>query len=411
MGGVQFSTLYLLQALDRERWCPIVVCPEEGDLSRACREAGVEVRVLPQPCLWSTSLRLGTKRLPNPAAWAGDAWLIAKAARRLKKVLVECSPDLVVTKGLPSHFLGGFATRQLGIPCVWHVQDFISERTFGIYRRAFAAAARILPTRIIVDGKAIADQLPQTLRSRISVVLNGVDTNVFRPGLDGTTLRRQFDIPDDHLVIGHVGRMTPWKGQHYLIEAFAAVAADHPKATLLLVGSPVFDNDSYERRLLALVAQLRLRERVKFAGYTHDMPGALAAMDVFAFTSVEKDTSPLALLSAMSSGLPIVAFDIAGTREVMASEDQFALVPVGNVAELAGALSHLLQDEPLRRALADASRQQALAELSLDEHTNRIEQVLRDALTDAPSAKPLDDMQRTAASVKSGGKPAFPTSS
>ena len=387
MGGVQFSSLYLLQALDRERWRPLVICPEEGDLSRACREVNVEVRVLPQPALWSTSLRLRTKRLPNPVAWAGDAWLIGRAARRLKKVLVECSPDLVVTKGLPSHFLGGFAARKLAIPCVWHVQDFISERTFGIYRRAFAAAARFLPTRIIVDGKAIAEQLPQALQSRIAVVLNGVDTNIFRPGLDGIALRRQFDIPDDHLVIGHVGRMTPWKGQHYLIEAFARVAADNPKATLLLVGSPVFDNDAYERRLLALVAQLGLGERVKFAGYTHDMPGALAAMEVFAFTSVEKDTSPLALLSAMSSGLPIVAFDIAGTRELMADADQFLLVPVGDVAQLGAALSRLLQDEPLRRTLAEASRQQALAELSLNKHTNRIEQVLRDALSATASAQ------------------------
>jgi glycosyltransferase involved in cell wall biosynthesis len=379
MGGVQFSTLYLLQALDRERWRPLVICPEGGDLSRACRDAGVEVRVLPQPRLWSTSLRLGTKRLPNPAAWAGDAWLIGLGARRLKKVLVECSPDLVITKGLPSHFLGGFAARQLGIPCVWHVQDFISERAFGIYHRAFAAAARFLPTRIIVDGKAIAGQLPQALQSRLSVVLNGVDTNVFRPGLDGAALRRQFDIPDDQLVIGHVGRMTPWKGQHYLIEAFARIAADNPKATLLLVGSPVFDNDSYERRLLTLVSQLGLGERVKFAGYTHDMPGALAAMDVFAFTSVEKDTSPLALLSAMSSGLPIVAFDIAGTRELMASEDQFALVPAGNVPMLGVALSRVLKDESFRQALAEASRKQAVAQLGLDKYTNGIEQVLRDA--------------------------------
>src|SRR4029079_1660597 len=99
------------------------------------------------------------------------------------------------------------------------------------------------------------------------------------------------------------------------------------------------DNDSYQRRLSSLVTQLGLSERVKFAGYTHDLPGALAAMNLFAFTSVEKDTSPLALLSAMSSGIPIVAFDIPGTRELMASDDQFALVPVGNVAELGAALS------------------------------------------------------------------------
>ena len=72
MGGVQFSTLYLAQNLDREQWRPIVVCPEEGDLTSACRDSGVETHVLRQPRFWSTSFRLGTARLPNPAAWAWD---------------------------------------------------------------------------------------------------------------------------------------------------------------------------------------------------------------------------------------------------------------------------------------------------------------------------------------------------
>lgn len=69
MGGVQFSTLYLAQALNRARWKAIVVCPEKGDLTRACRETGVEVHVVPQPRSWSTSVRVGNKRVPNPFAW------------------------------------------------------------------------------------------------------------------------------------------------------------------------------------------------------------------------------------------------------------------------------------------------------------------------------------------------------
>src|SRR5258707_252065 len=104
MGGVQFSTLYLAQNLDPSRWHPMVLCPEEGDLTRACRDSGIEVHVLPQPSLWSTSVRLGAVRLPNPAAWAWDLVLIAMATRRLREFFSQCSPDVVVTKGLSSHF-------------------------------------------------------------------------------------------------------------------------------------------------------------------------------------------------------------------------------------------------------------------------------------------------------------------
>jgi glycosyltransferase involved in cell wall biosynthesis len=380
MGGVQYSTLYLVRNLDPREWRPIVVCPEEGDLTKACRDSGIEVHVLSQPRLWSTSVRVGSVRLPNPAAWVWDACLIGRTAKRLRRFLLQCSADLVVTKGLSSHFLGSIAARKPGTPCVWHVQDFISERTFGIYRRAFGWAARFLPEQIIVDGQSIAEQLPQSLRPRITVILNGVDTKVFRPGLDGASVRQELGIPNDDLVIGNLGRITPWKGQHHLIEAFATIAGDHPNVTLLLIGSPVFDNDTYQRRLLKTVADLGLEGRVKLPGYRHDTANVLAAMDIFAFTSVEKDTSPLALLSAMSSGLPIVSFDIAGAREVMADDDQFLLVPVADVARLGSALASVVDNENLRGSLAVAARKQAISEFDVEIYRDRIEQVFRKVL-------------------------------
>jgi glycosyltransferase involved in cell wall biosynthesis len=386
MGGVQFSTLYLVQRLDRACWKPIVVCPEEGDLTRACRNAGVETRVLKQTGLWSTSVRVGRRvRVPNPFAWMWNGYSVCARARVLRRLLSQSRPDLVVTKGLSAHFSASMAARKLGIPCVWHVQDLISERSFAIYRRAFGRAARRLPEQIIVDGSAIERQLPRSLQPRITVIHNGVDTNIFRPGLDGAGVREELGIRTDQIVVGHVGRMTPWKGQHYLIEAFARIAKENPNVSLLLVGTPVFDNEAYQRRLLSMVTQLGLEGRVKFAGYRHDMPHVLAAMDVFAFTSIEKDTSPLALLSAMSCGLPIVAFDIAGVRELMAREDQFRLAAVGDVGALSRAIAAVISDQDLRQRLGASARSQATVDFNLDKYTSRIEHVLREALQNSPA--------------------------
>src|SRR4026207_1775035 len=72
-GGVQFSTLYVAQHLHPELWKPVVLCPEEGDLPVACRRLGIDVQVLEQPKLRSTSFRIRNDvRLPNPAAWLWD---------------------------------------------------------------------------------------------------------------------------------------------------------------------------------------------------------------------------------------------------------------------------------------------------------------------------------------------------
>src|SRR5207249_2844694 len=124
------------------------------------------------------------------------------------------------------------------------------------------------------------------------------------------------------------------------------IASNHPRISLLLVGAPVFDNDSYQRRLQRIAARSGFQDRIKFAGYRHDVPNVLAAMDIFAFTSIEKDTSPLALLSAMACGLPIVAFDIEGVAELMTHEHCF-LIPVGRIEELAASLKTLIIDEDL----------------------------------------------------------------
>lgn len=381
MGGVQFSTVYLVQHLDATVWRPIVICPEEGHLTEACRGSGIAVHILNFPKLRSTSFRIGrnSARVPNLLNWVWDGWATLIAAQRLARFLNQLNPDLVVTKGLFSHFYGGLAARQLGIPCVWHVQDFISERFWKIYQRLFGHAARWLPDQIIVDGACISRQLHPTVQDRISIIHNGVDPEVFRPEVDGQNVRREVGIPADAMVIGHVGRMTPWKGQHYLLEAFARIAAVMENVYLLFVGAPVFDNDAYQRDLVRLTSKLGLNDRVRFAGYRHDMPFVLAAMDVFAFTSIEKDTSPLTLLSAMSSGLPIVAFDIEGVKELLPANEQI-LVPVGQVNALAWSITKLLSNAALRQRFARSARRLAEAEFGVDKYVSRVQEAFLKAV-------------------------------
>jgi len=387
MGGVQYSTLYLVQALDKLRWRPIVVCPTQGELTRACTEAGVETEIVSYSGWWSTSVSITQRvRLPNPFAWVRDFFSIARTARKLERFLAELSPNLVVTKGLSAHFIGGLAARKLGIPCVWHAQDFISERNLGIYRHIFSAAARRLPQHIIVDGEPIQRQLPRSLRSRTTVIHNGIDTNRFKAGHSGSVVRDELGIPKDHIVVGHVGRLTSWKGQHYLIEAFARLAGNYPNVTLLLVGAPVFADDAYEQRLRDMAAGSGFQDRIKFRIDQRELERVLEAMDIFAFTSVEKDTSPLSLLSAMSSGLPIVAFDIEGVRELAGREDCFRTVPVGETKSLAESLQNLIGNEKDRLRLGQAARQAVIRNFSLEQHVKQVESVLVQASALSPTA-------------------------
>jgi glycosyltransferase involved in cell wall biosynthesis len=381
MAGAEHNMIRLIRKLNPEAWRVIVVAPEEGELPEACRFHGIEVRVVQRPRVLSSSIRLSTKwRVPNPFACAWDVGVIFRGARKLGRVLAELQPDLVVTKGLFAHLYGALAARSAGVPCLWHVEDWVSERWWGLFRRCFARLARRLPTRIVGCADTIARQMPEDIRHKVGVIYNGIDTQGFRPGVDGTAARRELTIPEDALVIGHVGRMTPWKGQRYLLEAFARVAADFPAARLLFIGSALFEGDAFQRSLEKRTSTLGLQDRVNFLGYRRDVRPLLAAMDVFAIPSIEKETGPLSLLEAMAAGLPVVGFDIPGVRMFAAEDRHGLLVPVEDVAALSRTLARVLGDGDLRCRLAKGARERVEEAFSFDRHAAQFEQLFLDVI-------------------------------
>ncbi len=381
MGGIQHTTFELAAHLDREAWNPIVICPEEGELTRACRSAGVEVRTLPVFRMCSTSFWINNQtKIPNPAAWLWNAGTILAMANRLAAFLTELQPDLVITKGLLCHFYGGLAASRAGVPCLWYVQDFISERFGGIYKHVFGWMASGVPTRIAAIGPQIIRQLPLALRDQSRVVYNPVDSAKFESAGPSDSIRRELGIPMDAILIGNAARLTPWKGQHHLIDAFRHVAAAEPKTKLLLIGGSLFGDEDYAGRLRKMVEDYRLGDRVIFAGHRQDVHKLLSAVDVFAYCALEKDICPLSLLEAMSAGLPIAAFGIEGVREAVRDQQEGLLTPAGNPKALSQALLTLIRNPALRSRLGQAARNRAHSDFSVSRHVSGMQQAFEDAL-------------------------------
>jgi glycosyltransferase involved in cell wall biosynthesis len=381
MGGIQHTTVALAANLNREAWNPIVICPEEGELTRACHAAGVETRTLPVFPMCSTSVWINNQtKLPNPAAWLWNTVTILVTANRISGFLKALHPDLVITKGLLCHFYGGLASARVGIPCLWYVQDFISERFCGVYKHVFGMMASTVPTRIAAIGPQIIRQLPPHLRDQSRVVYNPVDTAKFETAGSAGGVRHELGIPADAILIGNAARLTPWKGQHHLLEAFREVVKAEPKAKLLLIGGSLFGDEDYARRLRKVVEEYKLEDRVIFAGHRQDVNRLLSAVDIFAYCALEKDICPLSLLEAMSAGLPIAAFGIEGVREAIQDQREGLLAPAGNSTALAQALMTLVRDPALGRSLGEAARRRAHSDFSVARHVNGMQQAFEEAL-------------------------------
>lgn len=372
MAGVEFSTLYLAQHIDLTRFRVVVVCPEEGDLPARCRASGIPVEILPAPKFMTTSIEISRRNIPNPLSWGVNGAKLIGLARRHAALYRRLGASLICTKGVFGHLYGTLAGRLAGVPVVIHMQDLLANRG---YIRFFGNVAK-LSAHVIGDGSPIRDQLaPFVGADKVNVIYNGVDLDQFSASVEGQPVRAEWNVQPEEILIGNVARLTSWKGQDVLVRAFAQLAPDYPRAKLVLVGSPVFHGEAFEAELRRMVTASGLDGQVIFAGFRWDLPQVLAALDIFAYPSVKKDTSPLSVVSAMASGKPILSSDVGGVAELFTPDVDGIITPVSDVNALAAALRRLLDDADLRASLGRAARQKAERTLSLPAYARACEAV------------------------------------
>ena len=192
---------------------------------------------------------------------------------------------------------------------------------------------------IIIPSESLRDYLVKEygLEERYTVVPTGTNLEPF-VNADGKTLRTEKGWQDETILIS-VGRLAPEKNWETLLQAFAKVYPKHPNLRLVLIGDgPAKDS------LQALAAELGIAERVTFTGSVpfEEVPAYLKAADVFSFASVT-ETQGLVTIEAMAAGLPVVAVDGSGTRDIVEHGKQGFLVE-NDADALAKGLNKLLSD-------------------------------------------------------------------
>ncbi|MFO7577368.1 MAG: glycosyltransferase [Pelovirga sp.] len=208
--------------------------------------------------------------------------------------------------------------------------------------------------QVFAPSESIRDLLQQRgVTAPITVVPTGVHLDAFASG-DGAAFRRQLDIPQDAFVVGHLGRLAPEKNLAFLAQAVADFVSHQPAAHFLVVGT----GPSTEA-IREIFAQADLAQRLHFAGILQqqELSDALHAMDLFAFASTS-ETQGMVLTEAMAAGLPVVALDAPGVREVVRDKDNGRLLHDTSIAAFSAALQWMFERSPQQR---DALQQSALA--------------------------------------------------
>ncbi|HEY0946236.1 MAG TPA: glycosyltransferase [Opitutaceae bacterium] len=198
---------------------------------------------------------------------------------------------------------------------------------------------------VIAPSESIAELIQRRgVTVPVKVVPTGIDVQSFASG-DGARFRRRLGLPAGAFVVGHVGRLAPEKNLDYLTEAVALFVKNAPQARFLVVGG-----GPSEEAMREVFERHGSSDRLCLAGKQtgRALADAYAAMDVFAFAS-QSETQGLVLTEAMAAGLPVVALEASGVREVVHDGRNGALLPADASAEEFAAALATLHAEPARR--------------------------------------------------------------
>lgn len=178
----------------------------------------------------------------------------------------------------------------------------------------------------------------------------GVDLEAFKPDPRARDrIRSELGLRADDLVALCVAEFTPTKNHRQLLLAWKRVAKEEPSAQLLLVG-----NGRLRQREESRVIRDQVRN-VRFLGFRRDVPSLLAAADLLVLPS-RREGLPRSILEAMAVGLPVVATDVRGCRDLVEHGRNGLLVKVGDVEGLAQAIVTLLGDRELRERMGREGR-------------------------------------------------------
>lgn len=211
------------------------------------------------------------------------------------------------------------------------------------------------------------------LRGRTRYVPRGVVIDDFAGEGDRAEARERFGLPADAIVVGSVASIQDRKNQLLLVRALPGRSDVH-----LLLAGPTIDG-GYLAQVLAEAAARGLEDRVHLVGELDDVRPALAATDVFALAS-RAEGSPVALIEAMSAGLPVLATTIPGVAELLEGSDAAILVGPDDVTGAADALAGLCADADQRRRMGEASQLLVRSRRSVDLEVARTESLYLEVL-------------------------------
>jgi glycosyltransferase involved in cell wall biosynthesis len=297
--------------------------------------------------------------LETHAAGMRGLWDVP-AMSRLVRFCRRWRPDVIHTQLSRADWIGRPLARALGVPVISTIHNVHSRMYHAEFHPVVARLGLALDrwsskftTRFIAVSTGVRRDLEAqgVPADQIVVIHNGLNLEGRRPAIPREVVRRTWNAATDDVVVGTVALLKAQKGLSFLVEAARIATAVNQRLRFVHIGDgPLRDEVTRQ------VAAAGLGDRFRLLDRQRDPVALMSGMDIFALPSLWEGL-PIALLEAMSSGLPAVGTAVSGIEEVIDHDRTGLLVPPADAGALANAILQLAADPAARRRLGTAAAQ------------------------------------------------------
>jgi len=294
---------------------------------------------------------------------------IPTSAKKLRKILIQFKPDIIEFHTPTVAWL--FAATGIKIPClhVLHGYGLITSKN-GLKNKFIRTLNRFIAEKIrasyIVVSEAMVPAATKYFKIKeenISVITNGLDLNKFKYVQMGLKNREK-------IIISMIGTLCANKGQVHGINAFVLLLKSLPDATLQIVGEGP-DNE----KLKELVNLKKLNNRIVFLGRQNNINQVLANTHILWQLS-ESEAMPLVVLEAMATGVPVIGFEVRGTRDVVLEGKTGILTAYGDIEAIVKNTKDLLNDNIKYQLFTNNARHRIVQHFNSKRMVNMHERIL-----------------------------------
>ena len=368
MYGADKVLLELIKGLDSKEFEAHVILPNDGVLVEDLRQVGAQVSVLDYPIL--------RRKYFNPKGIADYIRSYNFYAKQIALYAREHSIDMV-HNNTAAVLEGIYLKRKLKLPLIWHVHEII------VKPKAISDFINMLMGRyadkIVTVSQAVANHIKQSpfiKDSQVEVIYNGVDNAVYYP-MDASSIREKFDIAQDALVIGMIGRVNAIKGQNDFIEAVEPLLEKNEQVVAFLAGG-VFPGEEWRlEELDKRIASSSVVSQIHRIDYYDKTSELYNMFDIFVLPSIKPDSLPTVVLEAMACSKPVVGYNNGGIAEMVVDDKSGCLVKPNRPQELSNAISLLLDSSEKREKFGRVGYQRQKELFSLESYIKNFSELYK----------------------------------